>query len=262
MKNKILKNILIIYFVFLIFSCTNRNPKQDTKGLFGAKDALKEVKSANEELTKSMMSEQVQINILFNRLRQAKESTLEYKNAKDAIMKQYGSYLEGLDAETISLKNIEKSYMAVSKAVLESARNKKMSESIAEVANNYSEVYVKNMNKIQETFFNVFEGKGKSREAIRKLFKEFIDQFNFGENIDFTPEMQKVIEEFTFTIPGYKITDDGKAVAQTANKIKDYIKEINDAFKDSEKQTEYIYNSFGNFFDDKTEEITTKNKVY
>lgn len=65
--------------------------------------------------------ESAKIDELFAALKKTKEGTQEYADAKDAIMRGYGSYLSGLDEEVRQLKNVEGAYVAIKNAAIESA---------------------------------------------------------------------------------------------------------------------------------------------
>ncbi len=92
-----------------------------------------------EEYEKSLASEQLQLDRLFTKLRTAKEGTEEYNNAKQAIINQYGSYLDGMSAEIRSLKDVEGAYRAVNKAIIDAAKARAMEKATTDAADDYVE---------------------------------------------------------------------------------------------------------------------------
>ncbi|MCH5305332.1 MAG: phage tail tape measure protein [Rikenella sp.] len=94
--------------------------------LFGddTEDAASGVSTLSEALAKhqaEMSREKAKIDELFDTLRKAKEGTQEYADAKDAILRGYGSYLSGLDEEVRQLNDVERAYVAIKNAAMESA---------------------------------------------------------------------------------------------------------------------------------------------
>lgn len=65
--------------------------------------------------------ETAKIDELFAALKKAKAGTQEYADAKDAILRSYGSYLSGLGEEVRQLKDVEGAYVAIKDAAIESA---------------------------------------------------------------------------------------------------------------------------------------------
>ena len=89
-------------------------------------------------------------DILFNRLRNAKEGTDEFAAAQKAIIDQYGTYLSGLVDEKNKLLDVAAAYWRVKTAVEESAKARAM-ESYNKAANDkYQESYTEAINKIQD----------------------------------------------------------------------------------------------------------------
>ena len=64
-----------------------------------AEKAQSKLNETIKEADKSLQSELYQINLMFARLKAAKEGTDEYKDAKQAIISQYGEYLKKLGDE-------------------------------------------------------------------------------------------------------------------------------------------------------------------
>lgn len=113
-------------------------------------EAQEKLNKAVAEADAAIASEQTNIDILFNRLRNAKEGTDEFAAAQKAIIDQYGIYLSGLVDEKNKLLDVEAAYYRVSAAARDSANARAM-ESYNKAANDkYQESYTEAINKIQE----------------------------------------------------------------------------------------------------------------
>lgn len=88
-------------------------------------DAEKRQKALNEavaESAKSAAGEIAKLDALYDELKKAKKGTDEYKKAKDAIVKQYGGYLDKLSAERGKVIDVANAYELLKKKV-EAAAN-------------------------------------------------------------------------------------------------------------------------------------------
>lgn len=113
-------------------------------------EAQEKLNKAVAEADAAIASEQTNIDILFNRLRNAKEGTDEFAAAQKAIIDQYGTYLSGLVDEKNKLLDVEAAYYRVSAAARDSANARAM-ESYNKAANDkYQESYTDAINKIQD----------------------------------------------------------------------------------------------------------------
>lgn len=117
----------------------------------------KKSKESTDELNKSfadtqaeISAEQRKIDDLFDKLRKAKKGTDEYKTAKDNILSQYGSYLNGLSAEVSSLRDVEGAYKAVTKAAREAAMARGMEAALKNAQESYGANYSENYDKLYE----------------------------------------------------------------------------------------------------------------
>lgn len=127
-------------------------------------EAEKAQKALNESLNKGqgmIEAERLKVETLFATLRHAKKGTTEWNNARNAILKEYGKYLEGLGKEIQTLKDVEGAYNAVKKAAIESARARAMESASGDSEQRYTE-------SVNEAFKTVDEQVDKIREK-RKL---------------------------------------------------------------------------------------------
>ena len=92
-------------------------------------EAEKRQKALNEavnEGTKSAAGEIAKLDALYDELRKAKKGTDEYKKAKAAIVKQYGGYLDKLNAERGKVLDVADAYELLKKKVEQAAKARAM----------------------------------------------------------------------------------------------------------------------------------------
>lgn len=139
-----------------------------------AEKAQERLNKVNEDFNATCASEQIQIDTLFTRLKNAKEGTQEYKDAKDAILSQYGSYLQGLNNEIATLKDVEAAYNAVRKAAIDAARARAMEAAVKGEADAYGQVEGEQMKKLREALKKKYgDKKNKSGQL---LYIDYFDQ--------------------------------------------------------------------------------------
>lgn len=154
-----------------------------------AEKAQKKLNEAFNESEKNIISEKVQIDNLFGKLKAAKEGTEEYESAKKAIITQYGEYLNGLSSEIQLLQDVEGAYKAVMSAIEESARARAFESYTKDMADEYADKManvrdeVKKMledkfgtEKGDEYFWKivpVLEGKEKATDEINDIISQF-----------------------------------------------------------------------------------------
>lgn len=114
-------------------------------------DGQKKLNETYAEAEGAAAKEQRKIDDLFGTLRKAKKGTEEWKDAKSAILSQYGSYLKRLGTEVSSLKDVESAYRAVSRAARDAAMARGMEAAIGNINNDYGDTYSKNFDKIRNS---------------------------------------------------------------------------------------------------------------
>ena len=129
------------------------------------------MEDATANMRKEMVSEQADIDILFNDLKNAKKGTDEYAQAKDAILNKYGKYLEGLNAEIRSLNNVKGAYDAITAAATKAARARGMETAMRGAQDAYGELYSSNAGKLYDRLREAV-GDTKATSMLRKLQKE------------------------------------------------------------------------------------------
>ena len=155
--------------------------------------AQKRLNEVTEDYNKSVKSEEINIEILFGRLKNAKEGTEEYQKAKDNIISKYGKYLKGLNSEIEALQDVEGAYRAISKAAIQAAKDRAIERGTQSAVDNYTDQWGKNIEKIQEAFVDKF---GESQGT---LFMDSLkESLSSGEA--FNKDLQDAIKQFDHTI--------------------------------------------------------------
>ena len=145
-----------------------------------AAEAQERLNDVTKNFNASVAKEEKEIDDLFGKLRQAKQGTEEYEKAKNDIIRQYGQYLEGLDEETKSLKNVEQAYKAVKDAALAAAKARAMSSA----SENAYKAYGSNFGASSDQLYNALKdakGADKANEVIKQLRKELEDTGTISE---------------------------------------------------------------------------------
>lgn len=98
-------------------------------------EAEKRQKALNEAVnagTKSAATEEAKLKALYEELKNAKKGTEQYKSAKDAIIKQYGGYLDKLSAEQGRVIDVANAYELLRKKVVAAAKARAMQSYVDE----------------------------------------------------------------------------------------------------------------------------------
>lgn len=142
-----------------------------TKNVDTAAEAQKRLDEATANMRKEIVSEQADIDILFNDLQNAKKGTDEYRQAKEAILDKYGKYLEGLNAEIRTLKNVKGAYDAITAAATKTARARGMETAMRGAQEAYGATYSGNAGKLYDKLQEKV-GDTKATNLLRKLQNE------------------------------------------------------------------------------------------
>ncbi len=149
--------------------------------------SISRLDDSEKEYNKSIMQEQHQIDVLFGKLKNAKKGTQEYNDAKNTIIKNYGSYLSKLGDEKNALNDITKAYNEVKEAAQQAAKaralnsylEKEDSQYIEDQADNYEEIRQIVIDTKGETFADIHEQDLRDIvEGRKKINQEFLSQFD------------------------------------------------------------------------------------
>lgn len=156
--------------------------------------AQREFNDAVKDTEKGILSEKVQIDAMFNRLKAAKKGTDEYVSAKKAIIDQYGQNLEGMSKEIQSLDDTAGAYRAITEAVKESANARAM----ASVTQTAADDYAQQIGDIRESIKKQLDSQfGKDSELSWKYFYQLIPEVESGRGIENVKDT--FLKQFDFT---------------------------------------------------------------
>ncbi|MDH6342929.1 tape measure domain-containing protein [Parabacteroides sp. PFB2-12] len=158
-----------------------------------AEKSQKRLAETMKDFNKSTEEESVNIDILFGRLKNAKEGTEAYQKAKDNIINKYGNYLDGLNEEIRTLKDIEGAYKAISEAAIQSAKDRAIEKGTQSAVDNYTEQWGKNIDKIRKSFNKEFG------EAQGTLLLDSLKE-SLSSGSEFSKEVQDAIDKFNKTV--------------------------------------------------------------
>lgn len=207
----------------------------------GLKLTSEELKGLNESFAKSAGSEIGKLKTLFDALGNAKEGTVEYTEAKGAIIDQYGKNMEGMNAEIRSLNDVKGAYEELTKAIYETAKAKSLQDLRADLG----EKLVKNTTPEFEKLSKLLTG------GIGEVYKETImDAARFGKELSY--DAQRVVDSFTYKkqdVIGQSITGavqygkpyDFNPVVESMNKIKKTQDDTNKSYKEGEKYADLMF---------------------
>lgn len=212
-----------------------------------AEKAQERLNKVNEDFNATCASEQIQIDTLFTRLKNAKEGTQEYKDAKDAILSQYGSYLQGLNNEIATLKDVEAAYNAVRKAAIDAARARAMEAAVKGEADAYGQVEGEQMKKLREALKKKYgDKKNKSGQL---LYIDYFDQLQRhiqggGTLANLNADWLKGWDVTKTMTVGSGISGYAQTITYTSNEIKEIFGKIGKARKvydDAIAEAEIMY---------------------
>lgn len=200
----------------------------------------KNIKNATSEFNAEVTKEKIKIDILFDRLKAAKEGTKAYQKVKDEILSQYGEYLHGLSEEIQSLKNVAGAYNAITAAAYKASKARAFDKYSSKAMDDYNENTKEYIEKIREKLIKRF-GEKQGTDYFRKI-SESLDA-----NSKLSPGMQMVIDKgFTEdrTAPLMNKGETGFETFYKANEVNDLIKNIRiarTAFEAEMKKYKEVY---------------------
>lgn len=212
-----------------------------------AEKAQRKLNQSIAECNGQWAAEKIQIDVMFDRLKKAKEGTEAYKDAKEAIISQYGNYLNGLGEEVSSLKDVEAAYLAVTSAANKSARARAAQAFINEEGNEYSKESVELYDDIKKIIVK------KKGEAFFKAYEKDINDVLNGKK-EWSKELLTQFDEIV-NVPGSQFTmPQTYTVNFLKSKTEEYLKNEAD-YKKLVEDTYSRYNLSGND-EDSTENTT------
>lgn len=154
-------------------------------GLFNAKDAVKDLLSAEQEMAlarKKAVSdstkERTELDLLYKKLKDTSLSTKERTAAVNEWMKKYPQHSNIMNGELVSLGKLELAYQSLSKQIIESAKARSYSDRITELESKRFDANFKRLN--QKNTLGIAESEYlRTKEIYEKLQKDY----NSGKSV-------------------------------------------------------------------------------
>lgn len=192
-----------------------------TVGIYKSVTAGRELEKAHRELdavteryASSLAEENARIESLFARLRSAKKGTEEYKEAREAILGQYGGYLAGLGSEVSSLRNVEAAYQAVRKAAEEAARARAITEFTTAAAKERQDAIGSLRHRLHKQLREKLGAGGEAEEYFIRL----VPVLEGREEV--TEEIERLLASFDYTVStSYGTANKGESYVYNALRV-------------------------------------------
>lgn len=161
-------------------------------GLFKAKEAIKELLSAEQEMAlarKKAISdstkERAELDLLYNKLKGTSLSTKERTAAVNEWMKKYPQHSNIMNGELVSLGKLESAYQSLSKQIIESAKARSYSDRITELESKRFDANFKRLN--QKKSLGIAESEYlRTKEIYEKLQKDYDSGKSVGQALSTT----------------------------------------------------------------------------
>lgn len=226
-------------------------------------EAEKAQEKLNETFAKTqaeVAGEQKSIDLLFDTLRKAKQGTEEYKSAKDAILNQYGKYLNGLINEKNELIDIEAAYLRVSAAARDAANARGLEAATSDAQKTYTEAHEKNMKEIQDILNDEVKDE-KLRNTLMELVVRDINKQNHLSEAT-TKALADAMGEKGWTLKnGKTVYVNSQNTGQILNKVKEDAQALELANKTTEEASRRFAVSENKFSEMTLSQLETRRKT-
>lgn len=207
-----------------------------------AYDDTKWLEKATEDYNKDLAKEQINIDILFDKLKKATKGTEDYDKIKNEILSKYGGYLKGLSDEIKLLEDEAGAYKAISAAAIQAAKDKAITKNSEKAYDKYTSSFADNATELQKRLSDKF---GKKEGT--SIYDDIIKSLN--EDKELPKEIQSVVDGFNKTYYGSSATGGGSSshnpVGQLVNNIRVSKRRLNE-------EIEGIKTAFGEISDSAT----------
>ena len=221
-------------------------------------DKLKKAAGISDDFTSEIKREIDNLDTLFGKLDAAQKGTEEYRNAKDAIIKQYGQYLKGLIDEKGEIIDLEGAYNRLRSAIERTAQARLMDK----IKENLDNAYIDEVNKLVSNIKDLLLQKGVSSRDVVKVTTQLYTKAASGEAITakdiqnslpnyYLPELDGSsktnaqrfeewlgIDKLFKSLPGYQ-----KSIADNLESLSD----LSSAYKNESKALENAKEGLKNF---------------
>ena len=178
--------------------------------------------------TKSAAGEIAKLDALYDELRKAKKGTDEYKKAKDAIVKQYGGYLDKLSAERGKVLDVADAYELLKEKVEAAAKARAMKTYIDKQLEDSGDQRGELIDELREELGKKYHGAN-----IDKMVDRYVGMANRNDP-RLEPELNKYHREYRGRIQGEDIY--WNQALYIVQKIQAQNKKEKEAFKEAERR--------------------------
>lgn len=146
-------------------------------GLFKAKDAIKELLSAEQEMAlarktavSNSLKERSELDLLYKKLKDTTILTQERNAAISEWMKKYPQHSNIMNGELVSLGKLGSAYQSLSKQIVESAKARAYADEITELETKKDDTLTKRQNQYV-TYLKAIEEKNKAEDEYKQKEK-------------------------------------------------------------------------------------------
>lgn len=129
------------------------------------KQAMDEAMKATAGFDEQCLKEKQDLDKLFGTLQGTRKGTKEYEEAKDAIIKQYGKYLQGLINERGEITNLEEAYKRLTFAVRQNAKVRGISAARDAITTEYTKNIQDDLEELRQSLIK-FGADAKTAQTI------------------------------------------------------------------------------------------------
>lgn len=142
------------------------------------KDMNEAMKAANG-FSEASQKEQMELDKLVGRLEGAQKGTKAYEDAKQAIINQYGKYLQGLINERGEITNLEEAYKRLTYAIRQNAKVRGIENARQAVTDTYTQGMVEQVQALRDSLADF----GADARTIERIVAAVEDQIATGRAI-------------------------------------------------------------------------------
>lgn len=212
-----------------------------------AEKAQSKLNETIKEADKSLQSERYQIDLMFARLKAAKEGTEEYKDAKQAIISQYGEYLKKLGDEKTALNDIAAAYSLITEEATKAANARAIQQVTQEAGNIVSEKQSDVYDEVKKLLGKEFKGQ-KGSDGKINLADEYLIKLKpvIMGGAEITSDIEDIIKQFDRTryLPGDPMTGIG-ASTYTSNALREELSSLAKVRAAAEQSVKEATEKFG-----------------
>ena len=191
----LMKSNVIIFFASMIASVVYQIVKV-SKELTLAEKNLQSFEAGVKDFQKTSHAAGIEVNILFNRLKDAEKGSKEQKKLMAQINEQYGKYLPNLLTEQSSLEEIAKAQEKVNEKLRQALALKAKNQAIDEAGQMFTPKMAEATSRLQEIYTGAKIG-GVGENDVQFLIKRTQQLYDAGE--EYADIKDKVFKELYHT---------------------------------------------------------------